>query len=75
MTQLSKYEDFQTCLNIAKGCHDYNGGYLRDQEQLEAFHHGIETVVKSIKSLTKNGLVGDQLQTLHSIGKKLNQHG
>lgn len=58
------------CLNIAKGCHDYNGGHL-EKETNEAFHHGIQTVINCLEKLKKdNGIKDYQLAVIHSVGKK-----
>lgn len=57
----------ETCLNIAKGCHDYNGGH-HDKQTNEAFHHGIETVVNCLTALKENGLSDLQLRVVHNIG-------
>lgn len=35
-------EGLSQALNIAKGCHDYGGGYRDSPELLAAFHHGMD---------------------------------
>jgi len=64
-------ETFETCLNIAKGCHDYQGGH-HQKETNEAFHHGIQTVINSLEALGKRGLKDTQVAVLNSIGKDSN---
>lgn len=60
----------EICLNIAKGCHDYQGGY-RNKEDNEIFHHGIQTVVNCLTRLSKDQDLSDtQLNTIHSIGSQ-----
>lgn len=39
--------DPKRMLFVAKGCHDYGGGY-RDPKQAEIYHHGIQTVVNAL---------------------------
>lgn len=57
----------ESCLKIAKGCHDYNGGY-HDKRDSEAYHHGIQTVINALESYTRNGFDDFQVKVLHSIG-------
>lgn len=59
-----------TCLNIAKGCHDYQGGY-HNKDESEIYHHGIQTVINCLERLTKDkNLSSCQLNIVHSIGSK-----
>lgn len=60
---------YETCLNIARGCHDYNGGHYQ-KEMHEAFHHGIQTVINCLEALEKRGLTDTQLAVVHEIGKR-----
>lgn len=57
----------ESCLKIAKGCHDYNGG-LHDKRDHEIFHHGIQTVINALEAYMKKGLADSQVNVLHSIG-------
>jgi len=62
----------QTCLNIAKGCHDYQGGY-HDKNENEIYHHGIQTVINCLERLVKDkNLNNTQLNVVHSIGANKN---
>ena len=36
-------------IHIAKGCHDYNGGWAFDRER-EIYHHGIQTVISALEA-------------------------
>lgn len=56
------------CLNIAKGCHDYQGGYHGKKDN-EIFHHGIQTVVNCLEKFNKNCLNDIQLKVIHEIGQ------
>ena len=67
MKDLDK-ETLETCLNIAKGCHDYNGGHHGDKEN-GIFHHGIQTVINCLERLNEDGLNDTQLIVVHEIGK------
>lgn len=61
-------ETLETCLNIAKGCHDYQGGY-HDKRDNEIFHHGIQTVINCLQRLSDEKKLSDyQLAVIHSIG-------
>ena len=55
------------CIKIAKGCHDYQGGY-HNKEDHEIFHHGIQTVINSLDKFKQKGLNDFQVAALHSIG-------
>lgn len=37
-------------LNVAKGCHDYGGGYRGGKVFAEVYHHGIQTVINALES-------------------------
>lgn len=71
MKKLDK-ETYETCLNIANGCHDYNGGHHGDKMN-SAFHHGIQTVINCLEALEKRGLDDLQLNVVYEIGKKVNK--
>lgn len=60
--------DVNQILNVARGCHDYGGGY-RDLVQSDAFHHGVQTVINALEHAVKEP---DCLQVrmLESIGRK-----
>lgn len=66
-------ETYEACLNIAKGCHDYNGGY-HQKETNEAYHHGIETVINCLKALKEKGLEDFQLKIVHDTGSNLDKN-
>jgi hypothetical protein len=36
-------------LCVARGCLDYGGGYRDNEGKLDAFHHGIQTVVNALE--------------------------
>lgn len=58
-------------LNIARGCHDYGGGY-REPAQAEIFHHGIQTVINSLEAAAKPGN-DTQVNALERIGRNAAQ--
>jgi len=59
----------ERCLNIAKGCHDYNGGHHGEVEN-KIYHHGIQTVVNCLESFLNSNGKGDlQLQVVENIGE------
>ena len=61
-------ETAQRCLNIAKGCHDYNGGHSGDER--DAFHHGVDTVIRCLEELIASNGEGDsQLNAIEAIGR------
>lgn len=66
-------ETYEACLNIAKGCHDYNGGH-HQKELNEAFHHGISTVITCLEKLKEKGLDNLQLRIVHDIGSNLDKN-
>jgi len=59
---------FEDALRLAKGCFDYMGGYRGDD--LDIYHHGIQTVVNVLEAAHKKGISDLQLKVLHSIGSK-----
>lgn len=48
----ARREERARCLAIARGCTDYLGGYVHpgDEDKLDAFHHGIETVCNALRA-------------------------
>ena len=58
---------FHDAVRIARGCMDYGGGYRSDPAMLEAFHHGIGTVVRALEDVERRGL-DSQSGMLHVIG-------
>jgi len=64
-------EMIDNCINIAKGCHDYGGGY-RDEQEANIYHHGIQTVVNCLEAFKKKGLNDLQVRVCRDIGKSDN---
>ena len=60
---------FDDALSMAKGCFDYMGGY-HDEEDLEIYHHGIQTVINVLNAAKKKGMDDLQVATIHRIGKE-----
>lgn len=58
---------FEDALRIARGCMDYLGGY-RTEDELNIFHHGIQTVINSLTAASKSGLEDTQIRALHKMG-------
>lgn len=58
---------FENAVNIAKGCHDYGGGY-RHKAEADVFHHGIQTVINALEAASTSGIVDPQVATLHRMG-------
>lgn len=68
---MNETETLQRAVHIAKGCHDYGGGY-RDTKEAEIFHHGIQTVVNVMEAALKRAQSGgrdSQLTALECIGR------
>lgn len=59
-------------LNVARGCHDYGGGYREKLEQ-HAFHHGIDTVINALKAASKYDSNDLQVQVLEMIGRNIKE--
>jgi len=63
-------ETAKRCLNIVKGCHDYNGGHYG--ETWDAFHHGIDTAIRCLEKFIE--IDGDgsdiQLHVVETIGRR-----
>jgi len=55
-------------LLIAKGCHDYGGGY-RDSKEAEIFHHGISTVITALSNALHNP-DDTQVRALERFGRQ-----
>ena len=62
-------ETLESCIAIAKGCHDYQGGY-HDKSENEIYHHGIQTVINCLEAFKKKGFSDMQIAIIHSIGSK-----
>lgn len=58
---------FEDALRIARGCMDYLGGH-HNEEQLDIFRHGIQTVINALTAAGKQGLSDTQVATLHAMG-------
>ena len=58
---------YDDAVALAKGCHDYGGGY-RDGAASEAFHHGIDTVLNVLKSARKDWTI--QTNVVFNIGRQ-----
>jgi hypothetical protein len=56
-------------VNIARGCHDYGGGY-REPSESEIYHHGIQTVVNALEAALKDPNAF-QVRMLESIGSRV----
>ena len=54
-------------LNVARGCHDYNGGH-RD-EACEVFHHGVQTVINAREAAVKDP-TAFSVRVLEGIGAR-----
>ena len=64
-----RYEANRRCerlLNVARGCHDYNGGHRGPDA--EVFHHGVQTVINSLEAAAKNDPNDTQVNALERIG-------
>lgn len=53
-------------LNVARGCHDYGGGY-KDPVSAEIYHHGIATVISALEAAAKNDPSDGQVNALERI--------
>jgi hypothetical protein len=53
-------------LNIARGCHDYNGGYNSQLVESQIYHHGIQTVINALEAAVRKADL--QTDVLESIG-------
>lgn len=58
---------FQDAVILARGCHDYNGGYC-DPDSYGAFHHGVQTVINVLEAAEKGW--DTQLSAIYRIGKE-----
>jgi len=54
-------------VRLARGSLDYGGGH-RSDGHLEAYHHGIQTVINVLEHAQRVGLNNTQLAVLHRIG-------
>jgi hypothetical protein len=59
---------YDDALHIARGCHDYGGGY--EGTETAVYQQGISTVIAALEAGAKNGLRDSQVAALHSAGKK-----
>lgn len=63
--------NLRDAVKIAKGCHDYGGGYQNDHDS-KIYHHGIQTVINALEHAEAHGLNEFQIRTLHGIGSRKN---
>jgi len=60
----------ERCLNIAIGCHNYNGGH-NDEKENAIYHHGIQTVINCLEAFVYSENKNDmQLKNIELIGEK-----
>jgi hypothetical protein len=58
--------ELDRAIAIAWGCLDYGGGYRGDEGKLDAFHHGISTVIRALEAARDNP--DTQVWALERIG-------
>ena len=58
-------------LNVAEGCHDYGGGHHSD-DHMEAYQHGISTVVNALRVALATETLDSQTAALERIGREQN---
>ena len=58
---------FGDALRIARGCTDYGGGHHTDGH-MEAYQHGIQTVINALAGAAKYGLKDPQNAALWRMG-------
>jgi len=54
-------------LNVARGCHDFGGGHHGDG-MMDAYQHGIQTVINALEAAVKNNPSDTQINVLEQIG-------
>lgn len=59
---------FDDAISMAKGCFDYMGDH--DNNELEIYRHGIQTVINVLEAAKKRGLSDLQVATIHNIGSR-----
>lgn len=55
-------------LNVARGCHDFNGGH-HEKSAHAIYHHGIQTVINALECAAVDNLNDFQVNVLESIGR------
>ena len=58
---------FGDALRIARGCTDYGGGHHNDGH-MDAYQHGIQTVINALEAAEKAGLNELQVRMLWRMG-------
>lgn len=58
-------------LAVARGCHDYGGGYGGDPSAAEVFHHGIQTVINALEGASKGNPADSQVNALEVMGRQV----
>lgn len=66
--QQAARECAERLLNVARGCHDYGGGYRHDDRESEIYQHGIQTVINALEAAAKNDPSDTQVNALEMIG-------
>jgi hypothetical protein len=70
MSRITDFElSFEDALNIARGCTDYGGGH-HDDGKMDAYQHGIQTVINALEAAKKNSL-DSQVAFLKAHGRYL----
>lgn len=58
----ARADEHERCVNIARGCYDYGGGY--SGEKYEIFHHGIQTVLTALTHMNDGSYQTRMLENL-----------
>ena len=63
----SETPSVERLLNVARGCHDYGGGHHGDG-MMDAYQHGIQTVINALEAAAKNDPRDTQTNALERVG-------
>jgi len=55
-------------LSVARGCHDYGGGYGHEPRHAEIYHHGIQTVINALEAAEREP-ESLQVKVLERVGR------
>ena len=73
-SQDGEYVKVDDVLAVIKGCWDYGGGY-RGEPGMEAYRHGMQTVLNAMNGALKSEPSDHQSNAVLAMGRKANETG
>lgn len=70
-----EYVKADDVLAVIKGCWDYGGGYRGNDEHMEIYRHGMQTILNSMNAALKSDPSDTQSNAVLWMGRRANDTG